>query len=86
MSPLKDIGTAFSEFIRALLIDLPLALYPVAIGTLVIFLFIFLLLWFRCSIRIPILLSIEPCPIVAVSMSTDNTQAIEDVKKHVRLN
>ena len=85
MSPLKDIGTAFSEFIRALLIDLPLALYPVAIGTLALFLFLFLFMWFGYSIRLPFFFSIEPCPRVAVGMSTDNTQAIEDVKKQVRL-
>ena len=86
LAPLKDVGTAFSEFIRALLIDLPLTLYPVAIGTLAIFLFLFLFMWFGYSIRLPFFLSIEPCPRVAVGVSTDNTQSIEDVKKQVRLN
>ena len=86
LSPLKDIGTAFSEFIRALLIDLPLALYPVAIGTFAFVLFLFLFMWFGYSIRLPFFLSIEPCPRVAVGMTTDNTQALEDVKKQVRLN
>jgi hypothetical protein len=60
--------------------------YPVAIGTLALFLFLFLFMWFGYSIRLPFFLSIEPCPRVAVGMSTDNTQAIEDVKKQVRLN
>ena len=77
-------GTAFSEFMRALLIDLPVTLYPVAIVTLSLFLFLFLFMWFGYSIRLPFFLSIEPTPRVAIGgTSVDNTQAIEDVKKQV---
>ncbi|VDI43142.1 Hypothetical predicted protein [Mytilus galloprovincialis] len=83
LSPLKDIGTAFSEFMRALLIDLPVTLYPVAIVTLSMFFFLFLFMWFGYSIRLPFWMSIEPSPVVMVAGggTTDNTQAIEDVKK-----
>lgn len=85
LSPLKDIGTAFSEFMRALLIDLPVTLYPVAIVTLSMFFFLFLFMWFGYSIRLPFWVSIEPSPVVMVAGSaTDNTQAIDDVKKQVR--
>lgn len=86
LSPLKDIGTAFSEFMRALLIDLPLTLYPVAIVTLSLFFFLFLFMWFGYSIRLPFWVSIEPSPVVMVTGggTTDNTQAIDDVKKQVR--
>ncbi|XP_076117001.1 chloride channel CLIC-like protein 1 [Mytilus galloprovincialis] len=85
LSPLKDIGTAFSEFMRALLIDLPLTLYPVAIVTLSLFFFLFLFMWFGYSIRLPFWVSIEPSPVVMVTGggTTDNTQAIDDVKKQL---
>ncbi|CAC5386387.1 CLCC1 [Mytilus coruscus] len=84
LSPLKDVGSAFSEFMRALLIDLPVTLYPVAIVTLSMFFFLFLFMWFGYSIRLPFFVSIEPSPVVMVAGSaTDNTQAIEDVKKQL---
>ncbi|XP_063417912.1 chloride channel CLIC-like protein 1 isoform X1 [Mytilus trossulus] len=85
LSPLKDIGTAFSEFMRALLIDLPVTLYPVAIVTLSMFFFLFLFMWFGYSIRLPFWVSIEPSHVVMVTGggTTDNTQAIEDVQKQL---
>ena len=53
LAPLKDIGAAVSEFIRALLIDLPVTLYPVAIVIVSVFSFTFLFMWFGYSFRLP---------------------------------
>ncbi|KAL4236368.1 chloride channel [Mactra antiquata] len=77
VAPLKDIGTGLSEFLQALLVDLPLTLYPIAIGIVALFFFLFLLMWFGYSIRLPFFLSIEPSPVHAVS-NTGIQQAIQE--------
>ncbi|XP_045157841.2 chloride channel CLIC-like protein 1 [Mercenaria mercenaria] len=77
VAPLKDVGGAISEFIRALLIDLPVTLYPVAIGIVGLFLFMFLFMWFGYSIRLPFFLTIERSPQLSVADSQLH-QAIQE--------
>ncbi|XP_060574957.1 chloride channel CLIC-like protein 1 isoform X2 [Ruditapes philippinarum] len=69
VAPLKDVGGAMSEFIRALLIDLPVTLYPVAIAMVALFFFMFLFMWFGYSIRLPLFLTIERSPQLSVADS-----------------
>lgn len=84
LSPLKDVGTACSEFMRALFIDLPVTMYPIAIVTVGLFFFLFLFMWFGYSIRLPFFLSIEPSPVLAVTGSSgDSTPALEAVQKQL---
>ncbi len=59
LDPLKEVGSGVGDFIEALLEDLPLTLYPVAILFVVSFSFIFITMWFGYSIQIPFLLTIE---------------------------
>lgn len=80
VAPLKDVGSAMSEFIRALLIDLPLTLYPIAIGMVGMFLFMFLFMWFGYSIRLPFFLTIERSPQLSVAYS-QLQQAIKDTSQ-----
>lgn len=80
VAPLKDVGSAMSEFIRALLIDLPLTLYPIAIGMVGMFLFMFLFMWFGYSIRLPFFLTIERSPQLSVADS-QLQQAIKDTSQ-----
>ncbi|XP_052774071.1 chloride channel CLIC-like protein 1 isoform X1 [Mya arenaria] len=77
VAPLKDVGAAMSEFIRALLIDLPLTLYPIAIAMVSIFLFMILFMWFGYSIRLPFFLTIERSPAV-VAGDSGLHQALQD--------
>lgn len=77
VAPLKDVGSSLSEFIRALLIDLPLTLYPVAIVIVALFLFMFLFMWFGYSIRLPFFLTIERSPQLSVADSQLH-QAIQE--------
>ncbi|XP_021354685.1 uncharacterized protein LOC110451148 [Mizuhopecten yessoensis] len=78
VTPLKDVGEALGEFLRALLIDLPITLYPIAIAAVTIFFFLFLFMWMGYSIRLPFFLSIEPGqPTVAVG-DTGTQEAIEE--------
>ncbi|XP_046552278.1 chloride channel CLIC-like protein 1 [Haliotis rubra] len=61
VSPLQDIGEALREFLVGLLKDLPAQLWPVALGGVALFFFLFLFMYFRYSVRLPFwLLSIEP--------------------------
>lgn len=83
LSPLKDVGASLSSFIRELLIDLPLALYPVAMAMVTIFLFLILFMTFGYSLRLPFFLSIEPSPYHAVTGGSPNQQAIEDNTKRL---
>ena len=89
LAPLKDIGTAVSEFIRALLIDLPLTLYPVAIVIVTVFSFMFLFMWFGYSIRLPFFLTIErPAAQLSVADSKLNealTDSSQQIMKQVKL-
>ena len=88
LAPLKDIGTAVSEFIRALLIDLPLTLYPVAIAIVAVFSFMFLFMWFGYSIRLPFFLTIErPAAQLSVADSKLNealTDSSQQIMKQVK--
>lgn len=84
VSPLKDVGEAIGEFLRALLIDLPLALYPVAIAAVTIFFFLFLFMWMGYSIRLPFFLSIEPGPQAVVGGDSGAKEAIEDRAKDLQ--
>ena len=77
LAPLKDVGGAMSEFIRALLIDLPVTLYPVAIAMVGLFLFMFLFMWFGYSIRLPFFLTIERSAQLSVADS-QLQQALQD--------
>lgn len=81
LAPLKDVGTAVSEFIRALLIDLPLTLYPVAIAIVAMFSFMFLFMWFGYSIRLPFFLTIERPPQVSIADSRLNEALTESSEK-----
>lgn len=72
-----------SSFIRELLIDLPLTLYPVAMAMVTIFLFLILFMTFGYSLRLPFFLSIEPSPYHAVTGGSPNQQAIEDNTKRL---
>lgn len=83
LSPLKDVGASLSSFIRELLIDLPLTLYPVAMAMVTIFLFLILFMTFGYSLRLPFFLSIEPSPYHAVTGGSSNQQAIEDNTKRL---
>ena len=86
LAPLKDVGTAVSEFIRALLIDLPVTLYPVAIAIVAMFSFMFLFMWFGYSIRLPFFLTIERPPQVSIADSRLNealTESSEKIMKQV---
>ncbi|KAH3696112.1 chloride channel CLIC-like protein 1 isoform X2 [Dreissena polymorpha] len=78
VAPLKDVGSAISEFIRALLIDLPLTLYPVAIALVSGFFFMFLFMWFGYSIRLPFFLTIERSPALVTGGNQQLQQAIEE--------
>jgi len=49
IAPLKDIGGAFSEFIRQLFKDLPLTMYPVAMVMVGGFVFMLLFMMFGYS-------------------------------------
>ena len=82
LAPLKDIGTAVSEFIRALLIDLPLTLYPVAIAIVAVFSFMFLFMWFGYSIRLPFFLTIERPAQLSVADSKLN-EALTDSSQQI---
>ena len=87
LAPLKDVGTAVSEFLRALLLDLPLTLYPVAIAVVGLFSFMFLFMWFGYSIRLPFFLSIERSPQLSVADSKLNaalTENSQQIMKQVR--
>lgn len=83
LSPLKDVGASLSSFIRELLIDLPLTLYPVAMAMVTVFLFLILFMTFGYSLRLPFFLSIEPSPYHAVTGGSSNQQAIEDNTKRL---
>lgn len=83
LSPLKDVGASLSSFIRELLIDLPLTLYPVAMAMVTVFLFLILFMTFGYSLRLPFFLSIEPSPYHAVIGGSSNQQAIEDNTKRL---
>ncbi|KAJ8319680.1 hypothetical protein KUTeg_002767 [Tegillarca granosa] len=79
ISPLKDIGGAFSEFLRALFKDLPVTFYPVAITVLSVVLFLFLFMWFGYSVRLPFFLgSIEPTYNVSGVVDGNVMAAIEE--------
>ena len=82
VSPLKDVGSSLSEFIRALLSDLPLTLYPIAIGLVSIFAFMLLFMWFGYSVRLPFFLSIEPPAYTTVALgggdATEVNKTIEE--------
>lgn len=61
VSPLQDIGEALREFLTSLLKGLPVQLWPVALGGVAIFFFLFLFMYFGYRVRLPFwLLSIEP--------------------------
>jgi len=60
LSPLKDIGAAISEFLVALLIDLPPVYYPIALVMVIIVVFLILIMGMGYSIRLPFFFSIEP--------------------------
>ncbi|XP_067677985.1 chloride channel CLIC-like protein 1 [Haliotis asinina] len=61
VSPLQDIGEALREFLTGLLKDLPAQLWPVALGGVALFFFLFLFMYFGYRVRLPFwLLSIEP--------------------------
>ncbi|XP_062611723.1 uncharacterized protein LOC134273546 [Saccostrea cucullata] len=81
LSPLKDVGAALSTFIRELLIDLPVTLYPVAMIMVVVFLFLFLFMIFGYSIKLPFFLSIEPSPYHGITGSASSQLAIEENTK-----
>lgn len=83
LSPLKDVGASLSSFIRELLIDLPLTLYPVAMAMVTIFLFLILFMTFGYSLKLPLFLSIEPSPYNAVTGGTSYQQAIVDNTKRL---
>ncbi|XP_069128443.1 uncharacterized protein [Argopecten irradians] len=82
VSPLKDIGEAFGEFLRALLIDLPITLYPIAIAAVTIFFFLFLFMWMGYSIRLPFFLSIEPGQTAVAG--GDTQEALEGHSKEIQ--
>lgn len=82
VSPLKDIGEAFGEFLRALLIDLPVTLYPIAIAAVTIFFFLFLFMWMGYSIRLPFFLSIEPGQTAVAG--GDTQEALEGHSKEIQ--
>ncbi|XP_061175199.1 chloride channel CLIC-like protein 1 [Saccostrea echinata] len=81
LSPLKDVGAALSTFIKELLIDLPITLYPVAMVMVVVFLFLFLFMIFGYSIKFPFFLSIEPSPYQGITGGTSHQLAIEENTK-----
>ena len=83
LSPLKDVGASLSIFIKELLIDLPVTLYPVAMVLVTVFLFLILFMTFGYSIRLPFFLSIEPSPYHAVTGGASNQQAIENNTKQL---
>ncbi|XP_071119222.1 chloride channel CLIC-like protein 1 isoform X2 [Haliotis cracherodii] len=61
VSPLQDIGEALREFLTSLLKGLPVQLWPVALGGVAIFFFLFLFMYFGYRVSLPFwLLSIEP--------------------------
>lgn len=80
LAPLKDVGSAVSEFLRALLKDLPLTLYPVALAMVSLFFFMMLFMWFGYSIRLPLFLTIERSPQLSVADSHLH-QAIQDTSE-----
>ncbi|XP_033738950.1 chloride channel CLIC-like protein 1 [Pecten maximus] len=84
VSPLKDVGEALGEFLRALLIDLPITLYPIAIATVTIFFFLLLFMWMGYSIRLPFFLSIEPGQTTVVGGDTGTQEALEEHSKEMQ--
>ncbi|KAK3091261.1 hypothetical protein FSP39_018401 [Pinctada imbricata] len=84
VSPLKDVGTSLSQFIRALLIDLPLTLYPVALALVTVFFFLLLFMWFGYSIRLPFFLSIEPTPGYGALGGGDATQVNKAIEENTK--
>lgn len=83
LSPLKDVGASLSTFIRELLIDLPVTLYPVALILVTVFLFLILFMTFGYSFKLPFFLSIEPSPYHGVTGGVSNQQTIEDNTKRL---
>ena len=86
LAPLKDVGKAFSEFIKALLEDLPITYYPIALVMVTVFLFMLLFMMFGYSIRLPFFLTIERSWQQAVTngqmhqaISDGNQQILEQV-------
>ncbi|KAL5020919.1 hypothetical protein ScPMuIL_000074 [Solemya velum] len=73
VSPLRDVGAAISEFLRALLKDLPVTYVPVALMGVSMFLCLLLFMGFGYRIR-TFVLSIEP------SNNESNKQQIEDIR------
>ena len=85
VSPMKDIGVAFGEFLKALLIDLPITLYPLALAAVTVFFFLFLFMWMGYRISMPFFFSIEPGqPAAVTSDDSGSKEAIEEGTKQVQ--